>query len=221
MKGKRYLSQVPQTQPETRQDSGALVLPELPQRYERLGAVEEALPCGRETIRGQGLKAADWLQRFTPLPPRGTNSLSRPANTIPATNGCSFLGTPVGRSARRPRVAATVREGVDRKRGQPMLALVVTAKDVPESPFGVLGSGLFETFHSQILNGKAAGDAGECPGSRQIEAGEMHELRIGDVAHLDQRSQPLRRAVTQAGQEAVEPRCEFIRLEHAPSGRPR
>ncbi len=118
------------------------------------GRIKEAIV---EIIVTMGLKK---------LLPRGTNTLSRPANTAPATDGCSFLGTPVGRSASRPRVAATFREGVDRKRGQPMLALVVTAKDVPESLFGVLRGGLFETFHSQILDRKAAGDAGQRPGSR-------------------------------------------------------
>ena len=112
---------------------------------------------------------------------------------------------------RRPR-----REQVDGERGQPVLARVVAAGDVPQRRLGVAGRRRGQRRPGRVVGRQGRRDAPHAPGPAQVQPVEVDELRVGAVRHRGRREQRLRLAPGRPRQEPREPGPELGRRQHAP-----
>lgn len=100
---------------------------------------------------------------------------------------------------------------VHRERRQPMLAAIVTRRDVRETFAGVMLGGGDEGGAVRIVHGEGGGDAIHAPGAAEIESVEVDELQVASVGDNGGGEQ----SRWEFGEEAMEPVREIVGRQDA------
>ena len=96
-----------------------------------------------------------------------------------------------------------------------MFAFVAAAGDVRQGGLRVGGRRTSEDRARRIVARQSSCDAAHAPGATEIQAVEMHKLRISAVGDNSRFQQGFRLIARDARQKAMKPRGEFSSLHYA------